>query len=328
MSRRQRREPPDGGIAFLDVISSGFGAILLLLLIARIAPPSGPMDTSADEGRIETLQAELFEVRGQTRVVERELTALREQLSAERRRIARAQAQLARKPAGQSTEPPDHSERDQLLAARQSLTEEMRRLQARREKPANDLIGGLPVDSEYLIFIVDTSGSMQNYAWARMRKEMLNILDIYPQVKGLQIMSDQGAYMFPSYQGKWIPDTPARRQTVMNRLASWTPFSKSSPVEGIERAIRAYYAEDKKISLYVFGDDFTGGSVARVLSDVARINRERRNGGRLVRIHAIGFPVHFLAPGGNRQTAGRFSHLMRELSLANGGTFVGLNGLD
>ena len=42
----------------------------------------------------------------------------------------------------------------------------------------------------------------------------------------------------------------------------------------------------------------------------------------------VGFPVLFLAPGGNRQTAGRFSHLMRELSLANGGTFVGLNGLD
>lgn len=328
MSRRRRREPAEGGIAFLDVISSGFGAILLLLLIARIAPPSGPMDTPADEGQIETLQAELFEIRGQTRVVERELVALREQLSAEQRRIARAQAQLARPPVGPTAAPPQPRERDQLLAARQSLTEEMRRLLARRERPANDLIGGLPVDSEYLIFIVDTSGSMYNYAWSRLRKEMLNILDIYPQVKGLQILSDQGAYMFPSYQGRWIPDTPARRQAVMNRLVNWTPFSNSSPVEGIERAIRAYYAEDKKISLYVFGDDFTGGSIARALESIARINRERRGGQRLVRIHTVGFPVHFLAPGGNRQTAGRFSHLMRELSLANGGTFVGLNGLD
>ena len=328
MSRRRRRNPSESGIAFLDVISSGFGAILLLLLIARIAPPAGPMDTAADAGQIETLQAELFEIRGQTLVVSRELTALREQLSVEQRRIARAQAQRASEPPAPPTAAPHSGERERLLAARQSLTEEMRRLLARRERPATDLVGGLPVDSEYIIFIIDTSGSMYNYAWRRVRKELVSILEIHPRVKGIQVMSDEGGYMFPSYQGKWIPDSPARRRAVIDRLASWTPFSNSSPVEGIERAIRAYYAADKKISLYVFGDDFTGGAIAPVLDAVARINRERRGGERLVRIHAVGFPVHFLAPGGNRRTAARFSHLMRELSLANGGTFVGLNGLD
>lgn len=322
----RRRGAPESSIAFLDVISAGFGAILLLLLIARIAPPAGPMDTEVDAGRIETLQEELFEIRGQTRVINRELTELREQLSAERRRIARAQAQLARAPQAPKADASDA--REQLLAARQSLTAEMRRLRARRQRPANDLVGGLPVDSEYLIFIIDTSGSMYNYAWGRVRKEIVAILDIYPQVKGIQVMSDMGSYMFPSYRGKWIPDSPARRRAVIERLASWTPFSNSSPVEGIERAIRAYYASDKKISLFVFGDDFTGGAIAPVLDAVGRINRERRSGERLVRIHAVGFPVHFLAPGGNRRTATRFSHLMRELTLANGGTFVGLNGLD
>lgn len=322
----RRRGAPESSIAFLDVISAGFGAILLLLLVARIAPPTGPMDTEADAGRIETLQEELFEIRGQTRVINRELTELREQLSEERRRIARAQARLAQTP--QAPEADDNDQREQLLAARQSLTEEMRRLLARQQRPANDLVGGLPVDSEYLIFIIDTSGSMYNYAWRRVRKEMIAILDIYPQVKGIQVMSDMGSYMFPSYRGKWIPDSPARRRAVIERLASWTPFSNSSPVEGIERAIRAYYTSDKRISLFVFGDDFTGGAIAPVLKAVGRLNRERRSGERLVRIHAVGFPVHFLAPGGNRRTATRFSHLMRELTLANGGTFVGLNGLD
>lgn len=322
----RRRGAPESSIAFLDVISAGFGAILLLLLVARIAPPSGPMDTEADAGGIETLQEELFEIRGQTRVVSRELTELREQLSEERRRIARAQAQLARAPRAPQAD--DSDQREQLLAARQSLTEEMRRLLARQQRPANDLVGGLPVDSEYLIFIIDTSGSMYNYAWQRVRKEMVAILDIYPEVKGIQVMSDMGSYMFSSYRGKWIPDSPARRRAVIERLASWTPFSNSSPVEGIERAIRAYYTSDKRISLFVFGDDFTGGAIAPVLNAVGRLNRERRSGERLVRIHAVGFPVHFLAPGGNRRTATRFSHLMRELTLANGGTFVGLNGLD
>lgn len=318
---------PETSLSFLDVISCGFGAMLLLLLIARISPPAGPMDTQNDAGTIETLQAELFEIRGETQVVNRELTAKREQLSEAQARIARAQAQLARKPLAPPATP-DTGERDRLLAARQTLTEEMRRLLAAQRTPDNQLVGGVPVDSEYLIFVIDTSGSMVNYAWPRVRKEMLNILDIYPHVKGIQVMSDQGSYMFGSYRGKWISDTPSQRRAVIERLASWTPFSKSSPVEGIQQAIRDYHTPDKKISIYVFSDDFTGGSIAQVINTVDRLNRESGSGQRRVRIHAIGFPVHFLAPGGNIQTASRFAHLMRELSYRNGGTFVGLNGLD
>ena len=43
----------------------------------------------------------------------------------------------------------------------------MQRLQASRAppRPADNLVGGIPVDSEYIIFVIDTSGSMQTYAW-------------------------------------------------------------------------------------------------------------------------------------------------------------------
>jgi hypothetical protein len=40
-------------------------------------------------------------------------------------------------------------------------------------------------------------------------------------------------------------------------------FSNSSPVEGIEAAIRAFAAPDRKVSLYVLGDEFTGNSTKR-----------------------------------------------------------------
>ena len=51
--------------------------------------------------------------------------------------------------------------------------------------------------------------------------------------------------MFPSYRGKWIPDTPAQRKLVLERLRDWFPFSNSSPVEGIVEAIRTYYASGR-----------------------------------------------------------------------------------
>ena len=181
------------------------------------------------------------------------------------------------------------------------------------------------MDSEYIIFIIDTSGSMQNYAWPLVLQKMKETLDIYPGVKGLQVMNDEGTHMFRNYAGKWIPDTPGRRKIVLDRLRTWFPFSNSSPVEGIERAIRSYAASDKKISLYVFGDEFTGSSIEEVVETVDLINREDAQGNRMVRIHAIGFPTMFSNAQFPENTGVRFAALMRELCRRNGGAFVGLS---
>jgi len=95
-------------------------------------------------------------------------------------------------------------------------------------------------------------------------------------------------------------------------------------VEGIEAAIRRFYASDKRISLYVFGDDFSRGSIQGVIDTVARLNRADRSGQRRVRIHAVGFPVLFSRPDLSANAV-RFAALMRKLAEDNNGSFVGLN---
>ncbi len=327
--RRRKRSMSEINISFLDVISCGFGAIVLLLLIARTVESTAFEQGQDLDGSVADLQQQLFDIRGETTILNRELTSKEEQLSELRLRIARLQEQLASlERQRDAIAQVDTTEQQELTLALQVLTEEMERLLADRNRVENNIIGGIPVDSEYLIFIVDTSGSMFNFAWPKVRKEMINILDIYPDVKGIQIMNDMGGYMFSSYRGKWIPDTPGRRKAIIDRLATWTPFSNSSPVEGVQRAIRSFYAADRNISLYVFGDDFTGRSIAQVLDAVEKINKQALSGERRVRIHTVGFPVHFLVSGGRAQTASRFANLMRELSYRNGGTFVGLNSLN
>jgi len=154
-----------------------------------------------------------------------------------------------------------------------------------------------------------------------MQRKLQEVLDAYPTVKGWQLMSDQGTYMYPSYRGRWLPDTPAQRKLVLERIRDWFPFSASSPANGIVEAIRTYTGTGQKISLYVFGDEFTGPSIDSVVRTVDLINREDKNGQRLVRIHALGFPVRPDAP---QFTSIRFSALMRVLCTRNGGTFVGL----
>ena len=326
---RKRRQPAEFSISFLDVICCGFGAVILLLVITKTVQPQLIEASAVNlEGLLADLQAQWFEIRGETRTLNRDLNARREQLSEYEERIAILRGQLAAARARHDSLQVESNTNavisGQLAIARQSLTDEMQRLLAGLEV-SNKLIGGIPVDSEYIIFVIDTSGSMFSYAWDRMLAEIDATLSIYPNVKGIQIMNDMGNYMFSRYRGQWIPDTPGRRRVIRQNLRNWNVFSNSSPVEGITAAIRTFYDPNKKISIYVFGDEFTGDSIAEVVDTVERINREAADGEQRVRIHAVGFPVQFIRTANLQTTGIRFATLMRELTYRNGGTFVGLN---
>jgi hypothetical protein len=207
--------------------------------------------------------------------------------------------------------------------AEQKLTTEAERRRKYRREAQETSVGGIPVDSEYIIFVVDTSGSMLNYNWANVIQKIAETLDVYPKVKGIQVMNDMGTYLFTQYAGRWIPDSPSRRRIILKQLQSWRAFSNSSPVEGIEKAIRTYHAWDKEISIYVFGDEFSGESAQTVIDRVARLNRPDAQSRRRVRIHAVGFSIE-TDDQEFRRTSRRFATLMRLLCQQNGGTFVGL----
>jgi len=332
MSRRARREVEIFNLSFLDVVSCGFGAIILLLVIVRVSEPHVIEQLAVDlSGQVKRLEAEVRRIRGETTVLNRDLTATRQQISEQRGKLARLKGELSSVRGEYHTTRNEHAAQsiieNRLASAQQSLTDEMKRLSAAGyHRPASSAIGGIPVDSEYIIFIIDTSGSMNQNAWGLVLQKVREVLAIYPHVKGIQVMNDMGDYMYSQYQGKWIPDTPARRKAIIKRLADWFPFSNSSPVEGIEAAIQRFHAKGRRISLYVFGDDFSRGSIQAVIDTVARLNRADKSGKRRVRIHTVGFPVQF-SQGGLPINAVRYAALMRKLAEENGGSFVGLNRL-
>ena len=329
--RRKRGETDSFSVSFLDVAACGFGAMIILLMITKSGEPvSIEFVDVPPEGAITELQEQLFAIRGETTIYNRDLNAKHEQLSAMKDRIARLQRDLddakGRFQTSNQLSTEITDEVGRLAEAQQSMTEEMQRLLANSSAPENNAIGGIPVDSEYIIFVIDSSGSMYGNAWNKMLGVIEDTLNVYPEVKGIQIMNDMGDYMFDSYRGKWIPDTPGRRNTIVSTLRTWNPFSNSSPVEGVTRAINTFYEPGKKISIYVIGDDFQpGGSIQDVLQTIDRINVEDENGDRLVRIHGIGFPVIFSGLARYQQSVYRYSTLMREMTQRNGGTFVGLN---
>ena len=326
---RRRRNIEAFSLSFLDCICCGFGAIILLLVLSKIYEPVVIEEAESDlEQLIALLQEELFDLRGKSAVLDRQLKEVRDDAASTELELAQLQGDLNRirgQYEASKQEEEATIDEGELMAARQSLTEEMKRLLPYYRRADEDAVAGIPVDSEYIIFVIDTSPSMQNYNWGLVQRKLRETLEAYPTVKGIQIMNDDGRYMFPDYVGRWIPDTPGRRQAIVNRMRTWNATSDSDPVDGIQEAIATFWSKDKKISVYVFGDDFQGNyTVDDVVATIDRLNRAGADGERRVRLHAVGFPRGFRSGGQIPPTAIRFSTLMRVLCDRNGGTFVAL----
>ncbi len=323
---RNRRAMEEFSVSFLDVICCGFGAIILLLMITKTVEPVLLEQSNINlEGQVAQREDALFEIRGQINELRRQMRDATANLEQKLEALAQLQEYLT----AVLGEFDNLSEQQQeistqnlkLAAAKQSLTDEMQRLLGMDFRRSSGLVGGITVDSEYIIFIIDTSGSMQSVAWPQVVQKVSETLSIYPRVKGIQVMNDMGDYMFSQYHSQWIEDTPSLRNSIIRTLQNWAPFSNSSPVEGITTAINTFYDPEKRISLYVFGDDYTGNSVEDVVEAVDRVNLADETGRRRVRIHAVGFPVYLDRPNARVY---RFAALMRELAYRNDGTFVGL----
>ena len=328
MSRRRRREVEVAGISFLDAICCGFGAIVLLLVITKVHDPILTQELRVElVALVLTLEEQLLHVERQAQTIASELAGAADETRENREEIASLEQNLARVQSRRDATRDRATILAQLRAAaqraEQSLSSEVERRRAFRRDASDTKVGGIPADSEYIIFVVDTSGSMRNYNWDRAVKKVEETLKVYPKVKGIQVLNDMGTYMFSQYAGKWISDTPRRRAAILQRMRGWQAFSNSSPVEGIEKAIRTFHEWDKKISIYVFGDEFTGESMQAVVSTVDRLNRPDARGTRRVRIHAVGFTIDTDNPDFLNSTR-RFAALMRVLCQRNGGTFVGL----
>lgn len=332
MFRRKRSRDFDVfNLSFLDSICCGFGAIILLFVLSKASEPAVIESVREDlSGRLRDLQEEKFALQGEVTRLNRELPGKRRQLSEDEENLARLRGDLS-DIQGQFAGSEDRARiqnilAGQLAAARQALTDEMRRLlaQVQDSPPPDAPIAGVPVESEYVLFVIDTSGSMVHGAWPQMLRHMEEILDAHPNLRGLQVMNDMGQYMFPQYAGQWIPDTPARRRALLNVLRTWWPFSNSSPVEGIQEALRRHATAETRMSIYMLGDEFGPGNMTAILETVQRLNTSP-DGSLRARIHTIGFPVVIRGNLSPRNTGYRFAMLMREISHRNGGTFVGLN---
>jgi len=322
----RRRSVEVFSLSFLDCICCGFGAIILLLVLTEYQRPAKIEESRINlQAQVRDLQQQLEVIRGESDDLERQLQGRVEKLEKERHELAHLSGDLSslqgKYSASKQEADVTNTVESELVAAKQKLSAEMMRLLKNQTRPATEAVAGIPIDSEYVIFIIDTSSSMTTNHWDVNLAIIDEILSMYPHVKGLQVMNDQGTYMFNQTKGRWLDDTPEQRAEIRSRARHWHAFSQSNPVPGMEEAIRTYWAADKRVSLYVLGDEFTGDSIQAALDSIGTLNKPDPNGRRPIRIHAIGFPE---GQGMSPFTNIRFSALMRLVTEQNNGTFVGL----
>ena len=308
--KQKDREIEIFSFAFLDIITCGFGAIILLLLITRPIP----VEVDAVHENVDLQSA-----------IETVLATIARQKAALTSMILPEQDSVSPESLDSNSLDTKISEIKDKLSALQSSNKGLETvinslksltIQATTDPEKRDPeVGGIPVDSEYVIFIVDTSGSMLGI-WGQVIDVMNRLLDIHPKVKGFQVMNDNGSYLMNSTKLRWISDTPKSRQSVKNLLNHWQSFSNSSPVEGLERALKDYTNRYDKISIYIFGDDFTGSSYDDVINTLKAVNIDKSTRKPITRVHGIGFISEY--------GSFKFATLLRYVTERNRGAFIGL----
>ena len=299
----RKRGVLDGGMSFLDVISCGFGAVVMLVLLAKngevLSEKTEEKDTypraEFDLGHSELLSAKIARLRSEIVRLSEKDVSLSKRLKSLNSEIGIKRNQVMQQKAEAIASDTSGSDQNANVGSLES-----------------NYAGGIPVERQYVVFIIDTSGSMKRF-WPVVEAKIESILSLHPQVKGMQIMSDNGDYLLGGYASRWIPDTEITRRRVIEKLRTWTTASISNPAKGLERALRSHAKESGGIAIYVMGDDFTGTSYDDVLSAVGLLNQPSGIIRVPAQIHGIAFPWGI---------GDRFSTLMREMALQNHGVFV------
>jgi hypothetical protein len=335
----RRRPTQVFSLAFLDCICCGFGAIILIFVLSVDTQDRAKQETlaqlrrsmAADMEKLKALRQskedlERSNARVATMVVDQRLKndslhALLDEL----------EAKLANEKKGQQALMVDIDELKKEIAARQKKAEVV--LKDIKPTPV-----GVPVGSNYIAFVIDTSGSMRDpntgELWPIVVRKIDEVLDSYPTLEGIQVLDSDGRFiMAGGGRGaqQWMADSPEVRAAIKRAVRRYDEFAYSNPVPGIARALNVLQEpnnQNMRMGIYIFGDEFADNEKADVaLRRLDQLNPADENGHRRVVINAVGFPTTIRFEFSMANTGLRYANLMRELTYEHGGAFIALQDL-
>jgi hypothetical protein len=331
----RRRSTQIFSLAFLDCICCGFGAIILIFVLSLSQQDKTREETIESLRRILAAQiASLAKLNASKEDIEQSNARVATMVVDARLRndtmhalLDELQAQLQHEKKGQSAMLVDLDDLKKEIAARQKKKPDALLLANVPPAPI-----GVPMESNYICFVVDTSGSMRDpntgALWGIAFRKFEEVLDAYPSVKGIQILDGDGRFIMGRDQ-QWMADSPEMRDAIKRTLRRYEIFSESNPTAGIFRALRTLpdpANPDMHMGIYLFGDEFTGVADP-VIRQMDLLNPADANGVRRVVINAVLFPTTIRYEFSMGNTGLKLSNLMRELCYQHGGAMIALQDL-
>ncbi len=330
----RRRNIEIFSMSFLDCICCGFGAIILLFVLTMGSQTEAMRELHNRLQRIMQVHlATLAKFRMQKDDLQREqikssqVAKAKEEQQTLQSLLEQVQQQIQLQRLGQQRIQVEIDELKKDFAARQKKPE--------MELPIEPTPVGLPAGANYICFVIDSSGSMRDPTteriWPVALRKFDEVLDAYPQVKGIQFLDADGRFIFGSRnEERWLEDTVEVRAAIKQALFRYDIFSNSNPVPGIMRALRQLHDKenpDMKMGIFILGDEFTGTADA-VLRRLDELNPRDENGDRGVVISALGFPTAVRMGFSMGNTGVKYANLMREIAYQHDGAFIALQDIE
>ena len=154
-----RRDSEEFSVSFLDVICCGFGAIILLLMLSKNFEGQISADAQAElamrleerKREVSAITEELTEVKNRSIKDRQKLQDAAGKLQDLRRQLTEVKGEFDDAAAAELE---ISTQKIELARAKQSMTDEMQRLLGLDFRRESGLVGGISVDSEYIIFVL------------------------------------------------------------------------------------------------------------------------------------------------------------------------------
>ena len=313
MNKRKNNEV--FSMSFLDIMACGFGALVLILLISEF-------------NEVEIIEnkytAEMFlNVKNELNQTKSDLSITQDNLDSKINELITIRTDL-------ETTLNELKQKEEVVKNLSNLSEatssqiSMKTIEL-SSTPKQIAASGIRIDSDYLIFIIDNSGSMiEGGPWNRVMEEISRIVITFPNLKGFMIMNDTGKII--QGDNPWLTPTLTNRKSAIDNLKNIRTISNSNPIPAIELAINFYGRKYDNVGIFVIGDDIRESKdIDKRLLEINKINT-KIDGSKYVRINALAFLTSRriakeILPSGKEDNI-KYLTLMRELTLQNGGTLV------
>src|SRR5882724_8041637 len=214
----RRRQTSVFSLAFLDCICCGFGAVILIFVLSIDSREKEKLQVLVDLRTVLACQiSQLAKLRSSKEDLERSNLRVATLVTDQRLRndsmhalLDDLERQIQYEKKGQEALLVDVDDLKKEIAARQKKPE-----MVLPEVPPAPV--GLPVGSNYIAFVIDTSGSMRdpnsNGLWPIAIRKIEEVLDVYPHLEGIQILDTAAHFVMGrrSAENGWLPDTPETR---------------------------------------------------------------------------------------------------------------------